>query len=87
MEFAKQFRVRLPDLCKRLGGTLALLRGPDCETKPDMSAPRPFNRVRRKASRSIARKIVSNPKDAVRMLWPCLGRIEKRPYTNSMCTQ
>src|ERR1022692_2825702 len=52
-----------------------------------ISVPCPFHRVRRKARASIERKITSNPTDAVRMLTLCLGRIETRPYTNSMWTQ
>jgi len=44
-------------------------------------------RVRMNASSNIARKITSRPNDALPMPTECFGRIEKRPYTNSMCTQ
>ena len=46
-----------------------------------------FHRVRKIDSSSIARKIAASPSDAARMPAACLGTIESRPYTNSMCTQ
>ena len=54
-------------------------------------APRPFIHpfvcVRMYASASMARKIVSNPRDAPRIPCACFGKIDTLPYTNSMCTQ
>ncbi len=43
--------------------------------------------VRAMLRRSIDRKIAANPNDAVRILTLRFGKIENRPYTNSMCTQ
>src|SRR6266436_4953054 len=56
-------------------------------TQASISVPRPFSLVRNTDSRIIARQMVSRPNDAVRMSTECLGRLESRPYTNSIWTQ
>ena len=43
--------------------------------------------LRKSESSNMERKITRSPKDAVRMPTVRLGKIEKRPYTNSICTQ
>jgi hypothetical protein len=51
------------------------------------SALRPFRFVRKTDSSTMATQIARSPNDAVRMSTNRLGRMDSRPYTNSMCTQ
>src|SRR5438876_10354435 len=51
------------------------------------SVPRPFSLVRTRDNASIINVIAARPRDAPRIVCEWRGRIEKRPYTNSMCTQ
>ena len=46
-----------------------------------------FQVVRKIDSNIMAAKITSNPAVAFAMLHCLLGRMDRRPYTNSMCTQ
>src|SRR5262249_44547650 len=57
--------------------------GVGCKTLTE----RALRRVRQIESASMARVIVNKPSVAFRMLHCPFGRIENRPYTNSMCTQ
>src|SRR5215831_5461602 len=47
----------------------------------------PFACVRTYANATIAAVIANNPRDAPPIDCTLLGKIDTRPYTNSMCTQ